>query len=137
MIFFKLSSSRDWSEHMLARCSLGTRCFWWCSGSGFGVRAHARTRSCSGLMLGEYSASINVSRMWKLKHQKRKNKLFSPLYKLTKKISIEKVKHKIEVKNEITKINFFCKFEGRKKFHSLYEGCSKSLLVLARSLDLK
>ena len=33
---------------MLARYSLGTRYFLWCSGLGFGVRAHAHTCSCLG-----------------------------------------------------------------------------------------
>ena len=67
------SFNRDGSEHMLARCSP----FWWCS--GFGVRAHARTHSCLGLMLGEYSVSIKGSRIWKLQYQKCK-KIYFPLY---------------------------------------------------------
>ena len=53
--------TRDGSEHMLAQCLLGARSFWWCLCSGFEVWAHARTRSCSGLMLEEYSASIKGS----------------------------------------------------------------------------
>ena len=56
---YSFANGRDGSEHMLARRSLGAWCF--LKVLGFWSLSTCSARSCSGLMLEEYSASIKGS----------------------------------------------------------------------------
>ena len=105
LVFLTASQIRDGSEHMLARCLLGTWCFWWCL---YLLLLGVDVWRVLGGHQG-FQHSLNV----KITAPKMKKEI-STQHTLTKRFSIGKIKHQILSKVWNYKNLFFCKIVWEK-----------------------